>query len=142
MLKERGVSGMPTRWEEVFNETRKQWRAMWGERIDDKVRAEGIARGEYPLLGLDRGTVVVATRKCRMPDFYEVLERRRKLLGIDADAGYANPSVGGWKKFANTTLKVQPRFRSGRTRGLPQPDESARMQQQKKKGGRGWIHRF
>jgi hypothetical protein len=141
MLEKDSKAGLREKWDELFKELKSEWRTMWRERFDDSVAAEGVAVQDYPLLSTGRGTIVVATRKYRAPDFFEIVERQRRLLGIDADAGHANPSVGGWKKFANTTLKVQPRFRSRRAREIPSVDEKAPMQQ-KKKGGRGWIHRF
>jgi hypothetical protein len=141
MLEKDSKAGLREKWDELYKELKSEWRTMWRERFDDSVAAEGVAVQDYPLLSTGRGTIVVATRKYRAPDFFEIVERQRRLLGIDADAGHANPSVGGWKKFANTTLKVQPRFRSRRAREIPSVDEKAPMQQ-KKKGGRGWIHRF
>lgn len=137
-----GVSaGARAGWDELFSEMKKQWRMMWGERFDDRVRAEGIARREYPLLFLERGTVIVATRSYRVPSFCEVLERQRRFLGTDGDRGDVDPRVGGWGRFIRSTLKTQRRFSSRETvREVLRADERSALQ--KKKGGRGWIHRF
>jgi hypothetical protein len=141
MLEKDSKAGLREKWDELYKELKSEWRTMWRERFDDSVAAEGVAVQDYSLLSTGRGTIVVATRKYRAPDFSEIVKRQRKLLGIDADGGCANPFVGGWTKFANRTLKVQPRFRSRRAPEIPCADEKAPMQQ-KKKGGRGWIHRF
>jgi hypothetical protein len=133
-------SGLPARWEETFSEVREQWRQMWCERVDDKVNAEGIARQDYPLLCLERGTVVVATRRYRAPDFNEILEWQRRLLGIDETDRYTSPFVGGWGKFIKSTLSGQPRF--GGRRRLEVTEKREKGEMQKKKGGRGWIHRY
>jgi hypothetical protein len=129
-----------SKWEELVKELRGQWRLMWRERIDDKVLAEGIAREDYPLLFLDCGTIVVATRNYRAPDFFEILDHHNNLLRAEKNIDYANPIVGGWRKFIRSALTSQPRFTR---RVRPEPVESKRKATlQKKKGGRGWIHRF
>jgi hypothetical protein len=127
-------------WDELFRELKGEWRAMWRERFDDKVVAEGVAVQDYSLLSLGRGTVVIATRKYRAPDFFEALENQRKLLGIERTSGYENPSVGGWGKYIKTHFGGQARSRRGRV-FEPVMARSADGQQ-KKKGGRGWVHRF
>jgi hypothetical protein len=112
MLEKDSKAGLREKWDDLFKELKDEWRTMWRERFDDSVAAEGIAVQDYSLLSTERGTIVVATRKYRAPDFLEIVERQRRLLGIDEYAGHANPFVGGWTKFANRALKVQPRFRS------------------------------
>jgi|GEM_PF-4821046 len=64
--------------DELFRELKSEWRTMWRERFDDKVVAEGVAVEDYSLLSLGRGTVVVATRNYRVPDFREIVEEQRK----------------------------------------------------------------
>lgn len=111
---------------------------MWCERFDDSVAAESVATKDYSMLFLARGTVVVATRKFKAPDFQEILDRHRKLMGIERTDGYVNPSVGGWGKFIRNNYK-RSRFDS---EGAVKPVETLkrRNMQQKKKGGRGWVH--
>jgi len=101
-------------WDELFRELKSEWRAMWHERFDDKVVAEGIAMQDYSLLSLGRGTVVVATRNYRAPDFREIVEEQRKALGIERTSGYENPSVGGWGKYVRAHFISQSRPRRGR----------------------------
>ena len=56
------------------DDVRAEWRLLWRNRIDDKVRAEGIANRDYSLLFVDRGTVIVATKDFKPLNFKEILE--------------------------------------------------------------------
>jgi hypothetical protein len=125
-------------WEGLLGEVRKEWKTMWHERFDDKVSAEGIAGQDFPLLFLGRGTVVLATRKFRPPDFFEIVERHRKLLGANLAPGNVNPSAGGWGKFMRA-LSKQYRLDSRRRREPVKQERNVALPQ--RKGGRGWLHR-
>lgn len=120
-------------------ELKKQWKTLWRERIDDKVRAEGISNKDYSQLFVERGTVIMATRKFKAPDFYEILQQH--LSAYSNDIGNVlppNPRVGGWGKFIRNALsKQQPLARRRRSAQI-EPNEKA--SQQLKKGGRGWLH--
>ena len=135
-----GVSKTSLKWEELVKELKMQWRKMWHERIDDKVRAEGIAKEDYSLLFLECGTVVVATRKYKAPDLLEILERHHRLLEVERTVGYVNPVIGGWRKFIRTALSKQQRFTKRKWPESPKPEGKETLQ--KKKDGRGWIHQF
>jgi hypothetical protein len=122
--------------EELVEELKKQWRSLWRERIDDKVRAEGIASNDYFMLFVEKGTVIFATRKFKMLNFKEILE----LHGILNAERFIPPSpyVGGWGKFIRTMIigqKSSKSFRQNR-----QFFEGEKRRQQLKKGGRGWLH--
>jgi hypothetical protein len=132
-------ASLQARWEELRGELRREWRTMWNERLDDKVNAEGIADKDFPLLFLGRGTVVVATRKFRPPDFFEIMEEQRRLLGASLAPGDVNPCFGGWGKFTKS-LNKQRRAERSRRRHEPFKQEKNRALQQKK-NGRGWLHR-
>lgn len=121
---------------QFVEDVRRQWKSMWRRRIDDRLRAEGIADEDYSLLFVERGTVIVATRRFRPPDFFEILRRHS-----GADVSIVVPPgayVGGWGKFIRTVLKKQLRFGRRRRR---RPEPVRRERQQLKKGGRGWLHR-
>lgn len=116
---------------------KKEWKLLWSGRIEDKVRAEGIAKESFSLLSVERGTVIVASRNVAPLDLREVL-RAQRVQNVDAVLG-PRPSVGGWRKFAKSTLNKQSRVRKHvyedvkggcRCKGLPA-----------KQGGRGWLHR-
>ena len=123
---------------ELVEELKKEWRTLWRERIDDKVRAEGIANRDYSVLLVEKGTVIYATRDFKPLDFREIL----KLHGfIDADRFVPpNPHVGGWRKFIRTVIaKQNPRRRV--TRAARYMDDKEKQRQQLRKGGYGWLHR-
>jgi hypothetical protein len=121
--------------EQLVGELVVQWRTLWRDRIDDKVRAEGIANMDYSLLFVERGTVIIAPRDYKPLDFYEILEQHRV---HNADNMVPpNPSVGGWGKFVKSVLRKQSFIR--RERPAP-PELNGKKGQQQKKGGRGWLH--
>jgi hypothetical protein len=120
---------------EFVEELREQWKMMWRERIDDKVRAEGISDKEYSKLFVERGTVIMATRKFKPLDFYEILQQYKESIGSEVIP--PNPSIGGWGKFARNNLNKQ-QHPTRRRRSAP---ESVKKEsQQLKKCGRGWLH--
>jgi len=121
---------------QFLDEFKDQWKSMWRDRLDDKVRAEGIADKDYSLLSVDRGTVIIATRKFRLLDFRELL-RNHELAQAGEMVVPPNPSVGGWGKFVRTTLVAQG-LKRRRRQAPPKLDRS--VGQQLKKGGRGWLH--
>jgi len=122
---------------EFVDELKKQWRMMWRERIDDRVRAEGISDKDYSQLFIERGTIIIATRKFKPPDFLEIM---RQYMGYDAsDVIPPHPSVGGWGKFARTFFSGQQQHIGRRRRTAP-PELCMKKGQQQKKGGRGWLH--
>jgi len=114
---------------------KKEWKVLWRDRIDDKMRAEGIANRNYLRLFVDQGTIIVATRDYKPPDFIEILEQYKH---PDAERLIPpNPLVGGWRKFIRNVLSKQKRTaRRWPTHAEPDP----RKGQQPKKGGRGWLH--
>jgi len=122
-------------WKAFVDELRAQWKMLWRDRIDDRVRAEGIARQGYSSLFVDRGTVIIATRDFKPVDFLEILERHKPSEVPNAIP--PRPAVGGWGKFIRGFIK-QKRFTK---RGRPVPSEPERKKnQQRRKGGRGWLH--
>ena len=122
-------------WKQFVEELKAQWRILWRDRIDDKVRAEGIANQNYSLLFVDRGTVIIATRDYKPLDFVEILEQH-KPPDLE-NAVPPSPFVGGWGKFIRDAISKQKRFTR---RGRPVPSEPKKKAQQLKKGGRGWLH--
>lgn len=121
---------------QFIEEFKTQWKSMWRNRLDDRVRAEGIADRDYSLFSVDRGTVIIATRKFKLLDFYELLQQNRSLLGNEIIP--PNASVGGWGKFIRTNLVSENFTKRGRPR--PSTPDKRSTQLQLKKGGRGWLH--
>jgi hypothetical protein len=122
---------------QTLDEFKTQWKMLWRNRIDDKVRAEGIADKEYSMLFVDQGTVIMATRKFKPLDFYEILQQHKSTID-SRDMIPLNPSTGGWGKFIKTVLAPQQRTKKGRP--LPTKPDKHASGQQLKKSGRGWLH--
>jgi hypothetical protein len=122
---------------EKVKELKVEWKRLWRERLDDKVRAEGIANADYSFLSVEKGTVIFATRNFKLLTFRGVLEEH----GITNVHRFVAPSPGegGWRKFINGPAGVK---RSVRGRGRPARRfvEEEKKPQQLKKGGRGWLH--
>ena len=125
---------------ELVEELKKEWRSLWRERIDDKVRAEGIADKDYGMLFVERGTVIFATRKFKMLSFREILQLHG-VIDVDRVVG-PHPSVGGWGKFIRTVIAPQRSSRLGRIKRTRRYFEGEKQKQQLKKGGRGWLHKI
>ena len=125
-------------WRETVGDLRAQWKKMWRERIDDEVLAEGIANQEFPKLFVEKGSVIIATRDYRPPDFEEILEKNKpeemKHHGLPP-----NPSEGGYGKFIKDVISNQKRYGlKDRRQRVPQREE--KKSQPLKHGGRGWLH--
>ena len=124
---------------EIVEELKEQWKKLWRERIDDKVRAEGIANEDFSKLFVEKGTVIFATRNFKMLSFRDILEFH-KVVNIDRIIP-PNPNVGGWRKFIRTVIATQKS--SSRIRQARQYLDEKKQKQQKqqlKKSGRGWLH--
>jgi len=122
-------------WKKFVEGLKNEWKVLWRDRIEDRVRAEGIANRDYSRLFVDRGTIIIATRDYKPPDFIEILEHHKP---PDAESLIPlSPTVGGWGKFIRTVLSKQKRLTG---RGRPKPELSSKKKQQLKKDGRGWLH--
>jgi hypothetical protein len=116
-------------------EVKDEWRLLWWGRIDDKIRAEGIADRSFSLLAVERGTVIAAARDFKALNLKEIL-RSYNVQNVDRLVG-PHPSDGGWTKFARTVLNKQTRAQKFRAEACPERHgKNARL----KKGGRGWLH--
>ena len=108
---------------------------MWRERIEDHVRAEGIAKEDYSEVFVERGTVILATRTFKLMNFRDVLERHGIIdihRYVATDLG-----IGGWGKFIRVTItnqRLTKQFKRAASY-VVEPKEK----QQLKKGGRGWL---
>jgi len=121
---------------ELVDELKFQWKKLWQERLDDKVRAEGIATDDYLNLFVEKGTIIHATRDYKALNFKEILAQNQ----IDNVDKFVPPSphVGGWTKFIKTNVTS---VRSRKSTRASLYREAEKEKQQPKKGGRGWLHR-
>ncbi len=125
---------MVLREKEFVSELKIEWKRLWRERIDDKVRAEGIAINDYASLFVDKGTIIHATRDFKALNFKDILEQHE----VENAERYIPPDkhVGGWGKFVRDNIKQQP----NRKRLAELYEEEKRAKQQLKQNGRGWLH--
>ncbi|MGD6808896.1 MAG: hypothetical protein ACQCN3_04280 [Candidatus Bathyarchaeia archaeon] len=119
---------------ELVEELKVEWKKLWRERRDDKVRAEGIAVTDYSQLFVDKGTIIHATRAYKALNFKEILEQHQ----VEDAERYVPPDrfVGGWNKFVKSNIANKP---FPNRRHYDEIDEK-KVKQQPKKGGRGWLH--
>ena len=119
---------------EFVDELRTEWKHLWQNRLDDKVRAEGIAKKDYVKLFVERGTVIKATRDYKPLDFFDIVQ---DYLGCDTEKAVPpNATVGGWGKFARNNIQKNKTT----TKNYSPPKPAHKKGQQQKKGGRGWLH--
>jgi hypothetical protein len=120
----------------MVEELRVQWKQLWNERLNDKVRAEDISASTYDSLKVERGTIIHATRDYKPLNFKEILEDHK----IDNPQNYIAPdvNVGGWTKFVKTEITGKKPDLKRRQREYV---AEKKVCQQPKKGGRGWLHK-
>jgi hypothetical protein len=121
---------------ELVTELKIQWKRLWRERLDDKVRAEGIAVNDYGDLFIDKGTVIHATRDFKSLNFKDILEEH-KIQNIERYIS-PNPQIGGWNKFVKdniTCLKTRKRKLAAEEIIVEKKEKL-----QLKQNGRGWLH--
>lgn len=120
---------------ELVDELKVEWKKLWRERLDDKVRAEGVAITDYSALFVDKGTIIHATRDFKALNFKEILEQYEI---IDTER-YVPPDrfVGGWTKFVKSNIVTKPKLEKKRAENSV---GDKKVKQQPKKGGRGWLH--
>jgi hypothetical protein len=117
----------------MVEELKHQWKLLWHECFNDKVRAEDVSAKDYSALNVERGTVIYANRDFKALNFKEILEQNM----IENPDRFVQPdsAEGGWHKFARTksnhrlVCKIQYSFEP-KTKNLAQ----------QKKSGRGWLH--
>jgi len=120
----------------MVEELRIQWKKLWQERVDDKVRAEGVATADYCDLFVEKGTIIHATRNFKALNFKEILEQHQV---ANADRYIPpDPQTGGWNKFIKANITHQQPRRKRRADFYCA--ENKREKQQSRKGGRGWLH--
>ena len=122
---------------EMVEELCAQWKRLWQERIDDRLRAEGVATASYCDLFVEKGTIIHATRDFKALNFKEILEQHQ-IENPDRFI-HPNPHIGGWTKFVKTNItNKQPQKKR---RAELYRYENKHEKQQPKQGGRGWLHK-
>jgi hypothetical protein len=122
-----------------ITQIRKEWKELWSQKFEDDLIAEDIARRDYPLLFIEQGTVVRATRKYRHIEFDDIIEKHQKSLGSNL-INPPHPEIGGWGKFIKTKIRKPSSLRN-----MDRKQHSINIKSKKqheKKGGRGWLHKI
>jgi hypothetical protein len=129
---------MPTNQKVLVDTLKVEWNNLWRERLDDKVRAEGIALSDYPNMFVDKGTIIHATRDFKALNFKEILEQH-EILNADR---YIPPDrlVGGWTKFIKDNIAKKTSVTDYLPTKTVESKKNQRKTGQPKKGGRGWLH--
>ena len=122
---------------EFVEELKVEWKRLWNERIDDKVRAEGVAVNDYSSLFIDQGTVIHATRDFKALNFKEILEQH-EVANVERYIP-PNPHVGGWGKFVKDNITANQQ--SKKKKSAEFFVEAKAEKQHLKKNGRGWLHK-
>ena len=120
---------------EIVEELKVQWKQLWHERVDDKLRAEGIATDDYSKLFVEKGTIIHATRDYKVLNFREILQLH-EIVDVDRIIP-PSPQIGGWGKFIKTNITNQKPRRNNRASHYR---VDKKQKQQLKKSGRGWLH--
>ncbi len=133
-----GMAGMPDKRVERDNfltDVRSEWCSMWKDRFDDKTRAESVAINKYPLIMVDHGQIVSATRDAKTPTYREIVD----YWTAKGKAYSPPPTLGGWRKFAREKLR---KAREQEMTDRKNRKRAGGSQQPSKKGGRGWLHKI
>ena len=120
---------------ELVETLKVQWKLLWNERFNDKLRAEGISKKDYEILKIERGTVISATRDFKVLNFKDILEKHM----IEQPDRFIQPNVnvGGWNQFVKSNINTHQHHKNNlnlqevsKKLGTPQP----------KKSRHGWLH--
>src|SRR5271169_1684090 len=120
---------------EMVESLKVQWKLLWIERFNDKVRAEGVSGKDYEILNVERGTVITATRDFKVLNFKDILEKHM----IEQPDRFIQPNanVGGWHQFVKTNINTHQRHKNN----LNLQEVSKKLgTQQPKKSRHGWLH--
>jgi hypothetical protein len=124
---------------QLIEELKAQWKLLWSERFDDRVRAEGVSINDYAILDVEKGTIIHATKDFKILNLKQILEKHK----FENPERYVQPDVhvGGWNKFIKTEIngKAEKDRRTAAYIADKRPAKKG-ASQQSKKGGRGWLH--
>ena len=119
---------------ELVESLKIQWKLLWSERFNDKLRAEDVSLKDYTDLSVEQGTVIHANRDFKTVTFKEILEKH--LVENPDRFIQPNAQTGGWNKFVKT--KISNSNPKKKEHSVPCADK--KQINQPKKSGRGWLH--
>lgn len=114
-----------------------EWKQMWKECFNDKVKAEGVSVTNYNTLKVEQGTIIQATKDFKALNFREILDEHL----IENPDRHMEPinCVGGWNKFIKTNISKSRS--SKKQQGSELNFKEKTSEQRAKKSGRGWLHK-
>ncbi len=120
----------------VIESIRTEWKRLWEERLDDKIRAEGVATKNYSIIFVEKGTVIHATKDYKALNLRDIIKQHE----IENPDRYIlpDPKIGGWTKFIKTGISPKLSHNKRRTNLF---SNKKIKKQHPKKGGRGWLHK-
>ena len=120
---------------QLILELKAQWKLLWSERFDDRVRAEGVSVNDYAILDVEKGTIIHATKDFKILNLRQILEKYK----VENPERYVQPdvNVGGWNKFIKTEINGKAKKVSRAAAYLADKVPPKKSQQSKK---RGWLH--
>ena len=126
---------------QLILELKAQWKLLWSERFDDRVRAEGVSVNDYAILDVEKGTIIHATKDFKILSLKQILEKHK----VDNPERYVQPdvNVGGWNKFIKTEINGKAAKGSRAAAYVADKKKTSAKKganQQPKKGGRGWLN--
>jgi hypothetical protein len=126
---------------ELIDSLKLEWKMLWQERLDDKVRAEGVAINDYSSLFVDKGTIIHATRDFKALNFREILEQH-EVRNIERYIS-PDPHVGGWGRFVKDNFANNQSLTKKRAQQYikEKSRDEKKTKKQPKKNGRGWLHK-
>ena len=121
----------------LIEELKSQWKLLWSERFDDRVRAEGVSVNDYAILDIEKGTIIHATKDFKILNLKQILEKYQ----VENPERYIQPDVdvGGWNKFIKTEISGKAQ-KGNRASSYIAETNASKKRQQPKKNGRGWLH--
>ena len=122
--------------ESLIEELKTQWKKLWQERLDDKVRAEGVALKDYSSLFVEKGTIIQATKDYKALNLREIIEKHQ-IQNPDRHIS-PNPQVGGLTKFIKMNI-LNKKLQKHNQKICASNKKNKK--QQPKNGGRGWLHK-
>jgi hypothetical protein len=119
----------------IVEQLKTEWKNLWQERLDDKIRAEGVATDNYYSIFVEKGTIIHATKNYKALNLRDIIKQHE----INNPDRYIppDPNIGGWGKFVKTNILNKNSQKKARKNFF---GEKKMTNQQTKKGGRGWLH--
>ena len=120
---------------QIVESLKSEWNLMWSERFNDRPKAESISVDDYTYIGIERGTVIEATRDFKPLNFKEILQQHN----VEKPDRFIqpDPSVGGWGKFIKKEiLKQEPNSKQTMADLKVVKKKSAKQQSSR---GSGWL---